>query len=319
VTRSQQRSCSRPSWTGGDTNLETNTTQTPRGEHSAAARIAVVAVLAVVVIVVLYLGARGVAGLVAGGDSWDIEAGLPVEVTVEPGSSATSIYDTMQDAGVVRSSELQAAAKAAGVEDRLQAGTYSLTTDMDSTAVLRRLVEGGDVDSGSTFTVIEGWTIDRIIDELADATAYSRAEYRKALRDGMVTSPLQPDDTSDPITRWEGLLFPAKYPMTESATPAQILQMMADEMTRRFEDVDWSGIGELGIFVCDPQQARPADETSDRRNRHLRTRLQPRARAGTTPRDRFAVQHLPHRRTSTYAHRHGFHRKSCGCGQPGAI
>jgi len=227
--------------------LETNTTQTPRGEHSAAARIAVVAVLAVVVIVVLYLGARGVAGLVAGGDSWDIEAGLPVEVTVEPGSSATSIYDTMQDAGVVRSSELQAAAKAAGVEDRLQAGTYSLTTDMDSTAVLRRLVEGGDVDSGSTFTVIEGWTIDRIIDELADATAYSRAEYRKALRDGMVTSPLQPDDTSDPITRWEGLLFPAKYPMTESATPAQILQMMADEMTRRFEDVDWSGIGELGI------------------------------------------------------------------------
>lgn len=227
--------------------METKTTQAPEGGNSTTVRIAVVAVLAVVGIVLLFFGARFVAGLVAGGDFWDVEAGQPVEVTVAPGSSATSIYRAMHDAGVVRSSDLQAAARAAGVEDRLQAGTYSLTTDMDPDAVVRRLVEGGDVVSGSTFTVIEGWTIDRIVDELADTTAYSRAEFQKALRDGTVTSPLLPDDALDPITRWEGLLYPAKYPMAEGATPAQILQMMADEMTRRFEDVDWSRIGELGI------------------------------------------------------------------------
>jgi UPF0755 protein len=108
-------------------------------------------------------------------------------------------------------------------------------------------VEGGDVTSGAAFTVIEGWTIDRIIDELADRTTYSRAEFRKALRDGTVTSPLLPDDVSDPIVRWEGLLYPATYPMTPDNTPAQILQVMADEMTRRFEAVDWSSIGELEI------------------------------------------------------------------------
>jgi UPF0755 protein len=227
--------------------LETKTNQTPEGETNTTVRFAAVAVLGLVAVVLLFLGARSVARLVAGGDSWDVVAGQPVQVTVEAGSSATSVYRTMHDAGVVRSSDLQAAAKAAGVEDRLQAGTYSLTTDMEPDAVVRRLVEGGDVTSGATFTVIEGWTIDRIIDELADATAYSRAEYRKALREGTVRSPLLPDDASDPVTRWEGLLYPAKYPMSEGATPSQILQMMADEMTRRFEGVDWSRIGELGI------------------------------------------------------------------------
>lgn len=227
--------------------METKPTHAPEGESSTKVRFAVVAVLAVVAVTLLFLGASYIAGMVVGGDSWDVEAGQSVEVTVEPGSSATSIYRTMHDAGVVRSSDLQAAVRAAGVEDRLQAGTYSLTTGMEPDAVVRRLVEGGDVASDFTFTVIEAWTIDRIIDELADATAFTKAEFQKALRSGDVTSLLLPDDGSDPLTRWEGLLFPAKYPMLESATPTQILQMMADEMIRRFEDVDWSGIGELGI------------------------------------------------------------------------
>lgn len=227
--------------------METKPTHAPEGESSTKVRFAVVAVLAVVAVALLFLGASYIAAMVVGGDSWDVEAGQSVEVTIEPGSSATSIYRTMHDAGVVRSSDLQAAARAAGVEDRLQAGAYSLTTDMEPDAVVRRLVEGGDVASDFTFTVIEGWTIDRIIDELADATAFTKAEFQKALRSGDVTSPLLPVDGSDPITRWEGLLFPAKYPMLESATPTQILQMMVDEMIRRFEDVDWSGIGELGI------------------------------------------------------------------------
>lgn len=201
-------------------------------------------VLAAVVLIIL---ARSVARLVAGGDSWDVDPGVPVEVNVKSGSSATSIYVLMHDSGVVRSSELEAAAKAAGVEDRLQAGTYSLVTDMDADSVVRQLIEGGNVDTGASFTVIEGWTIDRIIDELADRTRYSRAEYQKVLRDGVVTSPLLPEDVDDPIVRWEGLLYPAKYPISDEFSPAQILQMMADEMTRRFEDIDWSGIGALGI------------------------------------------------------------------------
>ncbi len=227
--------------------METTSNQIPEPSGQRIGRIAAIVGVALLAVVVLFVLAQSVAGLVAGGDGWDVLPGQPVEVTIDSGTSASSIYTVMHDAGVVRSSALKEAAKTAGVEDRLQAGTYSLTTDMDADAVVRRLVEGGDVDMGDTFTVIEGWTIDRIVDELADRTVYSKSEYQKALRDGTVTSPLLPQHVDDSMTRWEGLLYPAKYPIPRSATPAQILQMMSDEMTRRFEDVDWSAIGGLGV------------------------------------------------------------------------
>lgn len=227
--------------------METTSNQAPEPSSTNIRRVVAIVGVSLLAALVLFLLARSVAGLVAGGDSWDVTPGQPVEVTVDSGSSATSIYALMHDAGVVRSSDLKEAARTAGVEDRLQAGTYSLQTDMEAEAVVRRLVEGGDVDTGNTFTVIEGWTIDRIVDELAGSTVYSKAEYHNALRDGAVTSPLLPLNADDPIARWEGLLYPAKYPILADATPTQILQMMSDEMARRFEDVDWSGIGDLGI------------------------------------------------------------------------
>jgi UPF0755 protein len=227
--------------------METTPNQAPEPSATRVRRIAAIVGGALIAVVVLFLLARSVAGLVAGGDSWGVTPGQPVEVTIDSGSSASSIYAVMHDAGVVRSNALKEAAKTAGVEDRLQAGTYSLTTDMEAEAVVRRLVEGGDVDAGNTFTVIEGWTIDRIIDELAARTLHSTAEYQKALRDGTVTSPLLPLNVNDPIARWEGLLYPAKYPIPSDATPAEILQVMSDEMTRRFEDVDWSLIGDVGV------------------------------------------------------------------------
>jgi len=227
--------------------MESTSNQTPEDGSRSLGRFAAIAGVALLAAIVLFLLAQSVAGLVAGGHNWDVIPGQPVEVTVDAGSSASSIYTLMHESGVVRSSDLKEAAKTAGVEDRLQAGTYSLTTDMDADSVVRRLVEGGDVDTGNTFTVIEGWTIDRIVDELSDRTDYSKAEYQKALRDGSVTSLLLPSGVEDPIARWEGLLYPAKYPISPDATPQQTLQMMSDEMTRRFEDVDWSNIGALDI------------------------------------------------------------------------
>lgn len=225
--------------------------QKPEGQPNPALRVAVIAGVGLVAIVVLVLLTRSIAVLVAGDDGWDVEPNQPVQVTIESGSSATRIYETMHAAGVVRASELEAAAKAAGVEDRLQAGTYSLMTDMDAVAIVRRLVEGGDDLDGSTFTVIEGWTIDRIIDELSEHTAHTRAEYQKALRDGLVYSEYLPTGVEDPIARWEGLLYPAKYPLSEGSSPQDILQAMSDEMMSRINNLDWTAVDGLGISRYD--------------------------------------------------------------------
>ncbi|MGI9586274.1 MAG: endolytic transglycosylase MltG [Acidimicrobiia bacterium] len=215
--------------------------------RSNRGRIAGMVVAGIVGLVLILGVAVAAARLVAPSDSWQVVPGQDVQVIIDPGSSARSIYLTLHDAGVSRASELEASAKALGVEDRLQAGVYALVTDSEPEVVVRQLVAGGNAVSGNTFTLIEGWTIDRIVAELADATTFTQAEFQKVLRNGAVTSPLLPDASEQGLERWEGLLFPAKYTISDDATPETILGMMSDEMTKRLEAVDWSRIEALGI------------------------------------------------------------------------
>jgi peptidoglycan lytic transglycosylase G len=228
--------------------IDQDPTATPTPEARPRYLWLVFAGLALVVVAGLFFGARFAASLV-GGDSWNVVAGQEVEVVIEPGTSANAIYVMLDGAGVARASQIRGAARDAGVEDQLQAGLYTFTTDMDPDEVVRQLVLGGaPIDAGS-FVVIEGWTVDRILTELGNQTEFSRTEYEQALTLGAVVSPMLPE-TSDAITdltRWEGLLFPAKYEITGNSTPASILQRMSDEMTNRLDTVDWSRINELGV------------------------------------------------------------------------
>ncbi len=228
------------------------TTETPGPEASPVRRWLLVGLLGIAAVLILVLGAKFAAGLVAG-DSWSVQGGQPVEVTVEPGSSASSIYGILADAGVARANQLRDAARSAGVEDQLRAGTYSFTTDMDPDEAIRMLVVGSPLASGTTFTVIEGWTIDRILKELEAQTEFTRSDFERGLTSGAVTSPLLPPitDDVDEIRRWEGLLFPAKYPITVNATPESILSQMTSEMTTRLQSIDWSRTDSLSISRYD--------------------------------------------------------------------
>jgi UPF0755 protein len=228
--------------------LDHDTTETPETEGSPPKRWMLVAGAAIAGALILFVGARFAANLVAG-DPWTVQPGIPVEVTIAPGSSATSIYRTLDDAGVARSSELRDAARSAAVEDQLQAGTYALTTDMDPDEVVRILATGSSQALGGAFTVVEGWTIDRILDELDAQTPFSRSEYEAVLSSDAITSPLLPavSPDVDPITRWEGLLYPARYPIGPNDTPETVLRQMTTEMNRRLDEVDWSRIDSLSI------------------------------------------------------------------------
>jgi UPF0755 protein len=218
-------------------------------EPTRRGRIAVILGIAVIVALILTAGAILTARFVSGGDTWAVESGIPVEVTIAPGTTANAIYALLDDARVARANELRDAASTLAVEDGLRAGTYALVTDMDPEAVIRQLVAGPNVESGDTLTVVEGWTLDRIITELAARTGYTQAEFQSVLRGGTLTSPLLPpvEGPVDSLHRWEGLLYPATYPIIDTATPDAILGMMADEMTRRVDGIDWSRLDALGV------------------------------------------------------------------------
>jgi UPF0755 protein len=229
-----------------DTEQVAEETETEQSHRTRIVWVAVAGVVGVLLVVsVAILGAK----LVAPSDPWQVEAGQPVEITIDPGSSARSIYSELHEAGVSRASDLEASAKSQGVEDRLQAGTYAFVTGSTPDDVIRQLVIGGNLESGNTFTLIEGWSIDRIVEELAAATPFTQAEFQKALGSDAISSPLLPAVSVfvTDLTRWEGLLFPAKYTIPDDATPASIVAMMSGEMARRLETVDWSRLEALGV------------------------------------------------------------------------
>jgi UPF0755 protein len=217
-------------------------------QHTKRNRYLIIAGIAVAGAVVLFVVANIVAGAVSGGAAAP-PPGQPATVSISPGSSATTIYRTLADAGVVSYGDIESAARQANAESKLQPGTYAFVTGMNPSEVLRLLLEGGTTDDSRTITVVEGWTVDRIAEQLADVTEFEKQDFLTALETVGVTSPLLPDPAPDvsESQRWEGLLYPAKYQIPEGTQPAGMLQIMADEMVRRFESVDWAPIAGMDL------------------------------------------------------------------------
>lgn len=201
-------------------------------------------------VIVLFFGAQLLAGVVAGGSTLDADPGLPVTVEVSAGSSAEQIAATMEAAGVVLARDLEAVVAEQGVASQLQAGTYHLETVMVPESVVQRLLTGPDEGTGSSIIVYEGHDIRHILDGLAEQTGYPVADFEAALTSGAVASSLLPVELAegvDALTRWEGLLYPARYEMPEGSTPVEMLTVMAAETERRVATVEWSRLPELGI------------------------------------------------------------------------
>lgn len=204
----------------------------------------------IAVIVLLGIGAQLLASAVSGEWAVDIEPGVAVTVEVDGGSSAGRIAAAMEDAGVVKASDLQEVISERGVSSQLRAGTYHLETLMSPESVVERLLAGPDEATGQSVIVYEGHDIRRILEGLAEQTGIPVAEFEAALTSGVVTSsflPTELPDGVDEVTRWEGLLYPARYEVADGANAAAILAAMAVEMERRFAAVDRSRLSSLGV------------------------------------------------------------------------
>ena len=219
------------------------------GAPARSARVVVYVGLAIVGVVALMALAWGAANLLGASDAWDVEPGIAVTVVIEPGEDATSIFRLLEEADVARASALGAAAAAQETAGRLQAGTYQLMTGMDPDVVLGILVAGPEATADGRFVVLEGWTVDRIVEEVAVALDVSQGEVQRILRSGEVTSPYLPTVAGpvDDLDRWEGLLAAATYPISSTTTPVQLLTAMANEATARMERTDWSRLPALGV------------------------------------------------------------------------
>lgn len=179
----------------------------------------------------------------------DVEPGQPVTIEIESGSTGQDIGAILAANGVVRSAlEFEVAVRNVDAAQRLQAGTYEMTTLMDPADVVAQLV-GGPAPSVYRLTVIEGLRITEILTSLAEKTPHTYAEYEEALLNGVVSTSLVEMSDSPTLTDWEGLLFPDTYEFSRTAAPAAILQRMASTMEQRVNSIDWSTWEAKGFSV----------------------------------------------------------------------
>ena len=234
----------------GHETIEPETLPVNPSEPDPPARLRFAPIIAVAVLVaVLLAGAFAGARLIGATSGWDVEPGIPIVVVIEPGSSARSIALVLEEAGVARADHVRGVIEELDAESRLRAGTYDFVTDMDPAEAVALLLEGPTIRGDNTLTIVEGWTVDRIVTELAAATGRTKAEFQVVLRDGLITSSYLPADgrSVDPIARWEGLLYPATYELPADGDPVTILGTMADEAARRFDALEWSSVEDQGL------------------------------------------------------------------------
>ncbi|HJQ76998.1 MAG TPA: endolytic transglycosylase MltG [Acidimicrobiia bacterium] len=179
----------------------------------------------------------------------DVEPGVAVTVEIPPGSSGQDIGAILAAQGVVRSAlEFEVAVRNVNAAQRLQAGTYELTTLMDPADVVAELVSG-PAPAVYRVTVIEGLRVNEILTGLAEKTPHDYEAFETALLDGSVSTSLveMPDEPT--LTDWEGLLFPDTYEFASDSSPEAILQRLASTMEQRVNSIDWAAWESLGYTV----------------------------------------------------------------------
>ena len=170
-----------------------------------------------------------------GGSLWYSNAlggssdGRPVTFTVEPGATARTIVQDLEERGIIRSAlAMRIYLKLHGQAGDLKPGVYELTTGLGVGAALQQLVQGVPLET-VTFTIPEGKTLSEIADIIDARTPITRERFLKAA----VPSRHRPRFLPRSVDTLEGALFPDTYEIEIDATADEVVERMVD----RFDEV----------------------------------------------------------------------------------
>ncbi len=158
-----------------------------------------------------------------------------IVVTVPKGSSSADIGHLLADAGVVKNATAFDWHVRFSNAGPFQAGRFRFKTNSSVDDAIAVLTKGPLGPVITKIPIPEGFRLAQIVARIhARVPRFSKAQITAALTKGDVSSPLLPAGSHD----FEGLLFPATYAVTPKWTATQLLQNMADTMTRRVQGLN---------------------------------------------------------------------------------
>ena len=164
-----------------------------------------------------------------------------VKVTIPKGASLKEVSATLQDYNIIRNERsFLLAVKTLGYEKDMPAGRFKLVKASTNFDIIDQLVNGIQVNK--RVTILEGWTIDIIAEELQDKIGIDPDEFKNACKNELL------------LWKWgiseesvEGYLFPNTYLFSEEEDIQDIIGRMINQFKQRITVEFRDRMKELGM------------------------------------------------------------------------
>ena len=146
-----------------------------------------------------------------------------VEINIPKGVTLSQIGNILKEERIISNKRtFTMAVKSLGHEKNIPAGRYVLHNALNNRAIINQLVYG--VPSLKSITVLEGWTIYQIANELEKELKISKKTFLRLCNDQRVIKLFNLEGNS-----LEGYLFPDTYTFAEGVDPYLVLTRMVNE------------------------------------------------------------------------------------------
>lgn len=151
----------------------------------------------------------------------------PVDLSIEPGTSARAVAQAASDAGLqVHPTLLFWCFRLSGQARQIKAGSYELEAGITPWGLLRKLVRGEE--ALRSLTLVEGWTFRQVRDALA------KAESLKPDSQGMTDAVLMAALGEAGVPP-EGRFFPDTYTYAKGSSDLAVLKRARRAMSKRLQ------------------------------------------------------------------------------------
>ena len=181
-----------------------------------------------------------------------LAAGLPVNIEVKKGSSATDIAEQLAKAGVVENALMfRLRARDSELSSKFKPGSYTLATRMPYELVFQKLASGPEIVYFEV-TIPEGYTATRVAERVSAETGISREELMRLVTTGAPEFAAQhPYLVGAEGGSLEGFLFPKTYRIRKGSSAKRVVEMMLDQFDKEIATVDMSYARSKNLTVTD--------------------------------------------------------------------
>jgi UPF0755 protein len=176
-----------------------------------------------------------------------VARGAAVEVTVDPGMTASEVGRLLEDKGVVDSSaDFVDLVKERGTEEALRPGIYEFYKDQALVEVVEMLEEG-KASPIFQVTIREGLSVHQVGDYLTEQGSMDGAVYVELSGTPAKFVVPKVGDTTPELTTLEGLLFPSTYFLMEGDGATELIGKQLDAFQSNTASLPWENAAALGL------------------------------------------------------------------------